>query len=174
MKGKHMEKIGILTFHFSDNYGAVLQCYALRKIINEMSDYHAEVINFNSGRKEGWYTEAKLQQKYIEKLERYKEFNESENGICESVFYNIEEINQKDYVGFVVGSDQIWNTSFSFFNRAYLLDFANEDKKKIAYAASVGLAVDSPKMKKEYKKSEHLIYFFSFIKSIKQKRNSQK
>ena len=29
-------------------------------------------------------------------------------------------------------------------------------------------------LSEEYKKSEHLIYFFSFIKSIKQKRNSQK
>lgn len=26
-------KIGILTFHWSDNYGAVLQCYALQEYL---------------------------------------------------------------------------------------------------------------------------------------------
>lgn len=30
-----MRKIGILTFHNVMNYGAVLQCYALQKVINE-------------------------------------------------------------------------------------------------------------------------------------------
>lgn len=164
------KKVGILTFHFSDNYGAVLQCYALRKVINEMSNYQAEVINFNPGRKEGWYTEKKLQQRYIEKLEKYKQFNKYENGIDSPIFYDIKEINQEEYDGFVVGSDQVWNTSFSFFNSAYLLDFVKENKKRIAYAASVGVAVESPRLKKEL--FEEWIPKFDYL-SVREKTHQE-
>lgn len=38
-------KIGILTFHRADNYGAVLQCYALQEILKERGD-EVEVINY--------------------------------------------------------------------------------------------------------------------------------
>lgn len=40
-----------MTFHFCDNYGALLQCYALRHTINTFPDINAEVINYNPG----WY-----------------------------------------------------------------------------------------------------------------------
>lgn len=38
-------KIGILTFHFASNYGAVLQCYALQKYL-ETKGYNVEIINY--------------------------------------------------------------------------------------------------------------------------------
>lgn len=42
-----MKKIGIITYHFARNYGAVLQCYALQKyLINK--GYDVEVINYIS------------------------------------------------------------------------------------------------------------------------------
>ena len=41
-----MKKIGILTFHYADNYGAVLQAYALRKVLNTFEDCEAEIINY--------------------------------------------------------------------------------------------------------------------------------
>lgn len=41
-----MKKIGILTFHWADNYGAVLQAYALRKYLSQ-NGYNAEVVNYN-------------------------------------------------------------------------------------------------------------------------------
>ena len=59
--------------------------------------------------------------------------------------YNICEIHsQGDLIkliektdAFVTGSDQIWNTAYSF-NPFYFLDFAGESKR-IAYASSIGL-----------------------------------
>ena len=39
-------KIGVLTFHNSNNYGAVFQAYALQKYLNKFNDY--ELINYNS------------------------------------------------------------------------------------------------------------------------------
>ncbi len=38
-------KIGILTFHFAHNYGAMLQAYALSTKLNTMG-YDAEIIDY--------------------------------------------------------------------------------------------------------------------------------
>lgn len=38
-------KIGILTFHWATNYGAVLQCYALQEFLHEQG-YEVEIINY--------------------------------------------------------------------------------------------------------------------------------
>jgi hypothetical protein len=38
-------KIGILTFHWATNYGAVLQAYALQEFINKMG-HQACIINY--------------------------------------------------------------------------------------------------------------------------------
>lgn len=144
-----MKHFGILTFHFSDNYGAVLQCYALRKVINNLDDCCAEVIAFNPGRKAGWYDDEELQVQYEKKLAIFRLFNYGETGIFKNDFENIQEICEEKYDGFIVGSDQVWNTSFSFFHSSYLLDFVCEDKRKISYAASVGLEPTNPRMRKE-------------------------
>ena len=39
-----MKKIGILTFHFAHNYGALLQAYALKQYIAEKN--RVEIINY--------------------------------------------------------------------------------------------------------------------------------
>ncbi len=45
--------------------------------------------------------------------------------------------------GFIVGSDQVWNYGISrHTGKKFYLDFAADDKKKIAYAASFGHGVD--------------------------------
>lgn len=144
-----MKKVGILTFHFSDNYGAVLQCYALRHVVNSMPCCEAEVINFNPGRKLGWYTDEELQKKFVGRIEKFNDFNRMENGIKEPVLHDIRELNQEMYDCFIVGSDQVWNPSFSFFSTVYLLDFVNGNQTKISYAASVGLSADSFRMNRE-------------------------
>ena len=40
-----MKKVGIITFHFADNFGAVLQTYALSKTI-EKFDLEVEIIDY--------------------------------------------------------------------------------------------------------------------------------
>lgn len=37
--------IGILTFHQAHNYGAVLQCYALKEVLSQMG-HEVEVIDY--------------------------------------------------------------------------------------------------------------------------------
>lgn len=41
-------KIGILTFHTADNYGAVLQAYALKEFIASRYSSHTEIIDFHT------------------------------------------------------------------------------------------------------------------------------
>lgn len=40
-----MNKIGILTFHYSNNYGGVLQALALQKVLQSRG-YNVEIINY--------------------------------------------------------------------------------------------------------------------------------
>ena len=40
-----MKNIGILTYHYSTNYGGVLQAYALQKVIEEKG-FNVEIINY--------------------------------------------------------------------------------------------------------------------------------
>ncbi len=47
-------KIGILTFHFACNYGAVLQCYALQKYLSD-AGHEVEVIDYRPASVAGGY-----------------------------------------------------------------------------------------------------------------------
>ena len=41
-----MNKVGLISTHFAINYGAVLQAYALRKVIENIG-YDCEIIDYN-------------------------------------------------------------------------------------------------------------------------------
>lgn len=135
-------RIGILTFHNADNYGAVLQCYALQETLKKkypdeevyVIDYKCPVIensyiphiNF----KRPWsiltYFKAKKKRKRFEKF-RQKYFN---LGLSDFSIYDI----------IYYGSDQIWNPvltnhDLTYFGKGY-------NGIKIAYAASDGDAMD--------------------------------
>ena len=40
-----MKRVGIITFHRANNFGAVLQCYALQEILKKLG-YNAQVVDF--------------------------------------------------------------------------------------------------------------------------------
>lgn len=46
-------KIGILTFHWATNYGAVLQCYALQEYLREQG-HDVEIINYKPWHFDFW------------------------------------------------------------------------------------------------------------------------
>lgn len=142
-----MKKAGIMTFHFCDNYGALLQCYALRHTINTFPGINAEVINYNPGFIFPQYADSSIQEKHLMKLERFDEFRKDCIGAVSPVIYDINDAEKYDY--YITGSDQVWNPSFSFINKHYFLDFTPDNAKRISYAASIGLPVDSPKLNKD-------------------------
>lgn len=131
-------KIGILTFHNADNYGAVLQCYALQEKLKELYpddevfviDYKChKIVNsyvprFNIKRPWKILTLPKIKKK----VKIFQKFRETyfHLGTDDFSFYDV----------IYYGSDQIWNSALTghdliFFGKDY-------SGKKIAYAASDG------------------------------------
>ena len=149
-------KIGILTFHNADNFGAVLQNYALQVAIDKLG-FEAFTINYRCKRIESDYI---LHPKYngrnpisairfylIQRLnlkaksmqkEKYSNFRKKYIKI-EGNYNNstIDSVNKK-YGVIIVGSDQVWNSNLvnSEDDSVYSLGFATG--KTGAYAASSG------------------------------------
>lgn len=142
-----MKKTGIITFHFCDNYGALLQCYALRHTINSFPDINAEVINYNPGFIFPQYADSSIQEKYLMKLDRFDEFRKDCIGAVSPVIYDINDAERYDY--YITGSDQVWNTSWYLPLDSYFLDFVPCGSKRISYAASIGLPISSPGLDKK-------------------------
>ena len=62
--------------------------------------------------------------------------------------------------GFVIGSDQVWNYGISRdFGKMFYLDFAEEQKKKIAYAVSFGHDVDFAPAEERVKIADYMSRF---------------
>ena len=145
-----MKKIGILTLNGNNNYGNKLQNYALKTIL-ERKGFKVDTIWFRNNNIE--YLKTKI--KYIfpvKKLYRRNLFFEKFTiKYLNRKYYNNNNIsNLYDY--FIVGSDQVWNYNFSTFSSSYFLDFSNDKKKNISYAASFGIDYIEDEMKNEFRK----------------------
>lgn len=152
-------KVGILTQYFgSHNYGGLLQAYALVYVLRQ-NGFDAEQIcyipsgvcldqtslsmNGDSISRIKRYIDALLRKIENKRLSRIIEIrNKKCEGFANTIphsktvysKYTIKESNLM-YDGFVAGSDQIWNPRS--LDTTYFLDFADENKKTVAYAASI-------------------------------------
>jgi hypothetical protein len=153
-------KVGILTFHRSNNYGAVLQTYALQTVLEQLG-FKSQIIDYvRPGKKESlffswWgvknciingftllrYPKAKR------RYERFQEFRKNFLLISRKSYYSCEELEKAPprVDAFICGSDQIWRPVFNNDQlRVYYLDFVNsKESKKIAYAPSFGISTVS-------------------------------
>ena len=161
-------KIGILTFWWSNNnYGQLLQCYALQKYLRDLGCEPFLIrYNYNSDlrRHFGIKRFFKLFNPYLvirfilHKIDKQKKANIREperefeqfrqRFLCQSdkMYENFEDlnINPPHADAYIVGSDQVWNYNYidalhSVPYRAYFLDFGKENVKRFAYAASWGV-----------------------------------
>lgn len=153
-------KIGILTFHYSNNYGAVLQALSLQKAVETMG-YDVEIINFvpysyrstniinNLGISKNLF---KNKVKDLNVINIYKKicimknnsaaithkfnlFRKKQMKLSEQVDENSLETILENYDAIIVGSDQVWNPSQRK-RPEYFLNFGDSFKgKKISYAA---------------------------------------
>ena len=151
-----MKKITAVTFHRAQNFGSVLQTYALSKTVSNIKDdVFYQVLDISSDAQKELYSHYKkvkgfndlvknavifLNSKKIRLREdKFKAFLEN--------FLNLTNDTEADY--FISGSDQIWNVRAKDFADFYFLDFA-ENAKKVSYAASFGpLKIDWNKYNKE-------------------------
>ena len=146
-------KIGIVTFFYANNYGGVLQAYALQKFLQE-NGYASEFVNYLPDE------DLNLKQKIKEVLKslfgkktKLNPFNEifkkfvTENLVVGNKIFTKKELTQTKYDLLIASSDQIWNTKLNKENTAYfLLDFGNIKTKKISYASCIG----QPEQLKQY------------------------
>ena len=165
-------KIGILTTHRANNFGAILQAYSLVMACRELGA-EAEIIDWRNPFFERLYHKAWRMHrnplpaiKHLiwflmdERISR-KMFAEFRNRIPMSKMINSKmslATIVPGYDVFIVGSDQVWNPSILAINpmqcdKTYLLDFV-QHKKKYAYAASLGDQVSFDEvLLKEYVKA---------------------
>lgn len=150
-------KIGIITFWESnDNYGQLLQCFALQKYLRNMG-HSPFLIRYRDNVYKSSFKFSKIFTyishfrdyfeyfKQIVRNERYKsqnnsvdrkfeEFRASYLTMTPNIFDSqtiVSNIPEAD--AFICGSDQIWGGS-----HIYYLSFVPDDKLKIAYAPSFG------------------------------------
>lgn len=144
--------IGILTFHRTRNYGAILQCYALQKFLL-LNNLNCETIDYNNKYLKRIYSLNPFSSKNIKGVVKkiitlpseyinQKGFNKftkkyiriSQKKYNESSIKNANNI----YESFLAGSDQIWNYELSGKDNNYFMNFCDCKRKKNSYAASFG------------------------------------
>lgn len=133
-----LKKIFISTLHFYNNFGSVLQAYALRRVL-QREGYRAEVVPYRPELPEYQYFQEKsLQVAYQEKCNKFECFREKYLGVSETL-KNRTEIEEKwrDCDIAIVGSDIVWGQEFSGLDSLYFLEPFRKDCKRISYAASV-------------------------------------
>ena len=148
-------KIGILTYHRAHNYGAVLQCYALKQYLQSLGhttivvDYKPSYFHYGLF---VWYKWLSLNPfKLIKKIrtqcqtfpiskKRYDAFDKFIEDYLSPKYVNLNN-EQDGFDAFVLGSDQIWRKNGDSFDPVFWGDFkAAKHTKLISYAASMGRA----------------------------------
>lgn len=158
-----MKDVAILTKYYRNyNYGGMLQGYALHRVITELG-YSCDIISYDVNQNKnpvyrnvaqqckqyGLFSAVKkalekviakfnftIKDVLVSRQELFNKFMEM-NAAGTEVFTdeNLTTLNDK-YKMFVSGSDQVWNPNAV--RKLYLQGFVGDDRKKIAYAASIG------------------------------------
>ena len=145
--------IGIITFHYVNNLGAVLQASALQEYISQNVD-DCELINYIPNndipprkfvflRRIAHNSKILLTSKHPNadfKRERsFRKYRSKYMNISGRCYYGDKDIfsNPPEYDVLVSGSDQIFNTTLTGNSEAYYLGF-DHNAKKISYASSFG------------------------------------
>lgn len=133
-------RVAMITLNVYDNYGNMLQKYALYKTLEKFADfvevlwhpatkpfypYHLETERNLEGNLK--YAAFKSVREY-----KFKQFNDENIRTRFDIPYLEELADEYDF--FVIGSDQVWNPEFKVPGR--FLEFAPPEKR-IAYAASI-------------------------------------
>lgn len=145
------EKIGILTFHKSINYGSVLQSWALSRVISkrfvvEIIDYEPLNYEFLYANYRQWnsWNNIKYNLKRMplssalnNQQQLFKKFRDKQLPLSRKKYnYNNGCDIKEEYKGIVVGSDQVWNIRAKDCDPIFFLPF-NYSGNKVSYACSI-------------------------------------
>lgn len=175
-----MKKVGIITILKTNNYGAELQAYATQAILNKLG-FKSEIIDYlfyknqhhKRTRKSLPVFKFGLKKRFAEwayplvmslnalgsrkqsgiRAYRFDKFHK-ENTALSTVYRSMDELYaaKLDYDVYMVGSDQVWNPGVYSSLLPYMLTFAPEEKKRIAYASSFGVSQIDKSQEWFYKK----------------------
>ena len=149
-----MKKIGIITYHFAQNYGSVIQCYALQEFLKSKG-YGVSVINFVSKEQEKnnscssgikgkiknivFYKIRKERRKKLEAFLNFRKMNLNETKKITTINDFEKLVKSEKYNVLISGSDQVFNPNILDYNDAFVIPFKTSSIK-VAYAASLGNA----------------------------------
>ena len=150
-----MSKIAILTFSIASNYGAVLQAYALKKVLQSMGA-DVDIVNYHSPQVEKHSRVLSIVLKnglkpmiksciklcffpfLLYYKSRFSAFQKAYLKDTAPIFpRNIAKLNSQ-YDVFITGSDQVFNPRGTGRDKNYFLDFVKDRNKCFSYAASFG------------------------------------
>jgi hypothetical protein len=152
------KKIAILSFHKADNYGGILQIFALQKVVSDISKMKVEILDFDQEYITNLkpilpkFVNYKLYTKnvirYFWRCYLYQTTHARKKRLRFNLFRNetltiskrfsTKEENVAGYSTYIVGSDQIWNSKLTNGDTTLFLDFVPNESRKISYAASFG------------------------------------
>lgn len=146
-------KIGIITFHYVTNYGAVLQAYALQQYLTKMG-HQAVIIDYFPLSRQKPLNKRLLARRPRAMLAKLIEFRKEasisrfrERNLCLTArYHSLTELQASppQCDAYICGSDQIWNPHFTAQGEnkkptlSYFLDFGDDAVMRISYAASFG------------------------------------
>lgn len=147
-----MNKVGLITIHDTINFGSQLQTFSLYKAVESLGidikliDYKCEAISkrestlpLSDVKNVKDFLKFLFLHKNLEKRkEQFHKFMNENMKITDK--YNkstIKETN-KLFDTFLVGSDIVWGLNITGNDYTYMLDFVNENKKRISFSSSVG------------------------------------
>jgi hypothetical protein len=163
-------KVGILTYHFSDNFGALYQAYSMRKwlldrgVKAEFVNYHPRYVEQGGPFDRPWkpalwrknLTILYMKQAYLRRRffgdgrqqAAFESFRQEVLGVTSPRLKTRDDLaaEMEQYDLLICGSDQIWNPSIQRgLDPVYFLDIPNSDHaRKVAYAPSFGRPAIEP------------------------------
>ena len=175
---REIADVGILTFHCSNNYGAMLQAYGLKRYLQSRR-IRTDIVRYEPVYMTGrhwWipYSPIKgvkgriwgvlnMWNGFLAHMRMREDFSRQRRNMNRFRFRHLVDkrkhrvlfergLTRLPYRYYVVGSDQIWNPHITCgLRRAYFGAFGNKQKKRvIAYAASFGSSELDSKYDREF------------------------
>lgn len=161
-----MKSVGLITY-YGNNYGGILQAYALQqvvegfgydcKLISNDFLYQKRSLNRIRALMVNFRVALKNPVAYMKKRRVYKSFSKQiaqnarvfdafrqEQLLIDNTCYTsyAEYVNSPPlYDVYLCGSDQIWNPNLYSDNGFYFADFAPENALKVSYSSSMGVSI---------------------------------
>lgn len=151
------EKVGVLTYHDINNYGAQLQAASLQRFVESLG-VECEIVHYCP-----WRSRIRQAMVFIRALSRFdvslfrfevekrRSFASAIRRLSNlggGVFYTQNGVGRECYSKYstlICGSDELWNFgNYLGYQKPYIIDFSVADHvKKISYAASMGSCLPS-------------------------------